>query len=78
LLNRLGLAKLALALRGGLGQGDLGGLRGGEAFGLEAFEVVAFEVVKGAVVGIDAALEEGEVFAAAMKLRPSRRGLPAR
>jgi len=58
------------------GDGLGGGLRGGAAFRLEAFEV-AQGAVEGTLSGIDAALEEREVFAAADEIQSHAVGVVA-
>src|ERR1017187_8181352 len=75
-MSGLGLRGIGFGFRRGIGDGLGGGLRGGAAFRLEAFEV-AQGAVEGAIRGIDAALEEGEVFAAADEIQALAVGVVA-
>src|ERR1022692_5286268 len=75
-MSGLGLRGIGFGFRRGIGDRCGGGLRGGAAFRLEAFEV-AQGAVEGAIRGIDAALEEGEVFAAADEIQALAVGVVA-
>jgi len=77
----LGMREIGFGFRGRLGGGGFGGMvggfrGGGLAFGLEAFEIVR-GAVEGALGGIDAALQEREVFAAADEIEAVAVGVVA-
>src|ERR1022692_1158283 len=75
-MSGLGLRGIGFGFRRGIGDRFGGGFGGGAAFRLEAFEV-AQGAVEGAIGGIDAALEEGEVFAAADEIQAHAVGVVA-
>ncbi|HEV3200947.1 MAG TPA: hypothetical protein VGZ73_23750 [Bryobacteraceae bacterium] len=75
-MSGLGLLGIGFGFRRGIGDGRGGGLRGGAAFGLEAIERVQ-GAVEGALRGIDAALEEREVVAAADEIQAHAVGVVA-